>query len=481
MTSKLDQWGSRWSFARGATKATHRTKGQSLTELTEALAEVDGLLAGINYLERLEPESEEAHSPSARNDNATPSFSPKSTKGSWFGHLSLDLPQLDASGSEERSKVEIRHLRNILNDKLFNSDGDNSRQVPRKSQWATLRSLRKASTYHYNQFTKVTADSTSADVRKLRKSYVASKDMLEMGILTFRDVLHGHTPTALEDVFAFASLSYVISKTLHSKGHIDESDILSGILDWRAAIIDERERSAFDEVAKLLWPEAKEIMHFFPIERKEVSSEAAGLRCDDSNIGYAPSSIRQEALDAGSSRRGEEHIPPREDTLLSWDHESPLSFQENMFPTTCLSGLQNPPGGLQDHARQIVQETKSHEDFMFSTWFNLDNALLEDFMDQSLYPSIAPDTGPEVLNPSQAGCSIGTEPPPGESPSPPSHEFEDPPSLKHMDPPTDTSPLHRLLNTSLFQVVFRFVLRQFSILSPSKIDSNFCSRDFRGG
>jgi hypothetical protein len=296
-----------------------------MTELTEALAEVDGLLAGINYLEKLEPESEEAHSPPARSDNTANSLPPNSAQSSWFGHLTLDLPQLDASRSEEQSKIETRHLRNILNDKLANSN-DNSRQVPRKSQWATLRSLRKASMYHYNQFAKVTADSTSADIRKLRKSYVTSKNMLEMGILTFRDVLHGRTPTTLMDIFAFASLSYVISKTLHSNGHIPESDILSGILDWRAAILDEKERSTFDEVAKRLWPEAKEIMHFFPIERKEPSPETAGLRRDGSKMGCTPSSMLQGVLDAGSLRLDGEHIASREDPLLSWDYEYSYSL-----------------------------------------------------------------------------------------------------------------------------------------------------------
>jgi hypothetical protein len=440
-----------------------------MTELTEALAEVDGLLAGINYLEKLEPESEEAHSPPARSDNTANSLPPNSAQSSWFGHLTLDLPQLDASRSEEQSKIETRHLRNILNDKLANSN-DNSRQVPRKSQWATLRSLRKASTYHYNQFAKVTADSTSADIRKLRKSYVTSKNMLEMGILTFRDVLHGRTPTTLMDIFAFASLSYVISKTLHSNGHIPESDILSGILDWRAAILDEKERSTFDEVAKRLWPEAKEIMHFFPIERKEPSPETAGLRRDGSKMGCTPSSMLQEVLDAGSLRLDGEHIASREDPLLSWDYEYVPSFQE------IISELQNPPGGLQDHARQLVQETRSHEDFMFSTWSNLDGTLPEDIMDPFLYQSMAPDNGPEVLNPSQTGCSIGTEPPLSESPSPP-HESRDPSSTDHVDAQADNSAPHSLLNTSLFQVVFRFVIRQFSTPSISIYLANYGSRN----
>jgi hypothetical protein len=434
-----------------------------MTELTEALAEVDGLLAGINYLERLEPEPDEDHPPSARSDNSNNSLPQTSANSSWFGHLTVDLLQLDASGSEERPKIETRHLRNILNDKLTSSN-DNSRQRPRKSQWDTLRSLRKASMFHYNQFTKLTADSPSADIRKLRKSYLTAKNMLEMGILTFRDVLYGHIPTTLVDIFAFASLSYVISKILHSNGHIDESDILSGILEWRAAIVDEREKSTFDEIAKRLWPEAKEIMHFFPIERRELSPETAGLRYVESEKRCSPSPTPQEGLDAGSSRPGEEYIMSREDPLLSpWTHEYESIFQANIFPMPGVIEMQNPPGGLQDHVHQLVQETKSHEEFIFSSWLNLDNILPEDFMNASLYQSPAPDIGPEVLNPSHTGCSIETESVPSESPSPRPHGFKEPSPVEPTDPPANESALNCLLNTPLFQAVFHFLIRKISV------------------
>jgi hypothetical protein len=423
--------------------------------------------SGINYLERLEPEPEEAHSPSEKAKDCLP---PNSAKGSWFGHLSIDLPELDAPESEERSKIEIRHLRNTLNDKLINSN-DNSRQIPHKSQWATLRSLRKASMYHYNQFHKVTVDSTSADVRKLRKSYVAAKNMLEMGILTFRDVLRGQTPTTLVDIFAFASLSYVISKTLHSNGHIDESDILSGILDWRAAICDEKERSAFDEIAKRLWPEAKEIMHFFPLE-KGASPETANLRLDEGGTRCARSSLHHETLDAGGLKLGEGYITSREDPLLSpWAHEPIL--QSNIFPVPCFNE-DDYLGVLQDHAHQLVQETQSHEDFMFSTWLNLDGTMLEDFTDPPLHQSTAPSIDQEVFHSSQTESPVGSISASNESPSP-HYGFQEP---EHMDTSGDGSTLSHLSNTSLFQVVYRFMIRQSSIISPSVHPSNYHSRDF---
>ncbi|RDL35397.1 Uncharacterized protein BP5553_07328 [Venustampulla echinocandica] len=341
-----------------------------------------------------------------------------------------------------------------MNSKSVNSN-DNSRQIPRKSQWATLRSLRKASMYHYNQFAKATADSTLPETRRLRKSYVTAKNMLEMGILTFRDVLHGQTPTTLMDIFAFASLSYVISKTLHANGHIEESDILSGILDWRAAIIDESERSAFDEIAKQLWPEAKEIMHFFPIGGKDMNLETTGLRRDESETRLVQSSIPREVLDAKSSRRSEEHIASQEYPLLSPStHEYTPISQANTFPAPCAGELLYHTSGLQDHVRQLFQETKSHEEFLFSAFLNLP----EDPTDPSLHQTTILDFEPEVPNPSQTGCLIDIESTPSELRSSPLHNFEEPSPFEYKDAKANGSAPHRLLNTTLFQVVSRFVI-----------------------
>lgn len=421
-----------------------------MTELTDALAEVDGLLAGINYLEKLEPESEDSHFPSAQ--NAKDNNSPRTpANGSWLSHLTFDLPQLDTS-DKGKSKIGTRHLRNILNEKLISSS-ERPRRVPHKSQWATLRSLRKASMFHYSQFTKVTADSTSAEIRKLRKSYVTAKNMLEMGILTFRDVVHGHTPSTLVDIFAFASLSYVISKTLHSNGHMDESDILSGILDWRAAIADVKERSAFDEIAKHLWPEAQEIMHFFPVDSQRSSPSPPELRRDGSAVSFAPSPV-QEELGTGSSRLGDDYTPSQGVPLhTSWADEYASILQNDNCP---ISEAQDFSIELQEQACQLVQETKSHEDFMFSTWLNFDSTLLDDGVDPFLYQNMSPDSDPGGS--SQAGLSSI----PSESRGPPHgvDSGEESPPHENMQVPAEASTLDRLLSTQLFQVVFQFVIRQ---------------------
>ncbi len=457
---KLNEWKGRWSFARGATKATDQTKGRAMTELTEALAEVDGLLAGINYLEKVEPDSEETSPIYASTETSNHYSSSKPATASWFGHLADDLPQLGASGSEDLSKIEPRHLRSILTGKLVNSN-DEIRQIPHKSQWATIQSLRSASMLHYNQFAKVTADSTNLNIRKLRKSYVTAKKLLEMGILTFRQVLLRQNPSTLVDIFAFASLSYVISKTLHAKGHIDESHILSGILDWRAAITDERERSAFDEIAEHLWPEAKEIMHFIPLEMAERNLETGGLRHDENETRYAPFLIPEEATDRSSFRPDKGNIASGDDPPLSpWTQTDASDLQASTFELPFLSEVETPPGGLQNHVAQLTQETRSYPEFTFSDWLNIESAFLEESLEQNFFQNLAPDIDPELITPWQTTCVIEAEVPPTDQTSS-SHGLKEPFPEEQTDLPADDSMVHRLLDTPLFQVVFRFLIGWF--------------------
>jgi hypothetical protein len=437
-----------------------------MTELTDALAEVDGLFAGISYLEKQEPESEEPPpppSPSARSENANNYSTSTPPESAWFGRLNIDLPHLDPLlDSEERSKTEARHLRNYLNGKLGNSKGNSSR-LPRESQWATLRSLRKASMYHYHQFVKLTADSPSQEIRKLRKSYVTAKNMLEMGIQTFRDVLHNQIPTTLMEIFAFASLSYMISKTLHAKGHLDESDILSGLLDWRAAITEEKEKLAFDQIAKLLWPETKKILHFIPLQTLGTSTGTAGLGFEGRKPMHPPWSRPKIAMDAVASTLAGENFTLREDPLQSppWLHAHTSISQASTAPITRHGEVvANNSDGLQGHVRQLLQETRSHEEFVFSDFIDFDT-ILQGSIDPLLYPITPPDVSLQVLNQpsSQTEYSVDASPILSESPSSPRLHLEGRSLGETIDQPTSDDLLNRLIDTPLFQVVFGFIIR----------------------
>jgi hypothetical protein len=135
--------------------------------------------------------------------------------------------------------------------------------------------------------------------------------------------------------------------------------------------------------------------------------------------------------------------------------------------------MENPPGGLQSHVYHLTHETRSYTDFSFSDfsssdWFNHDSAVLEGSMDSTFYQTLEPDIFPEVLNTSQTAGLIGTELHPVEPESSPLHGIEVPSPVEQISPPADDSALH-LLETPLFQAVFRFMIRQllFNLLRLS--------------
>lgn len=144
-------------------------------------------------------------------------------------------------------------------------------------------------------------------------------------------------------------------------------------------------------------------------------------------------------------------LPPRA-------HEDASIFHENTFPMSSLSEKQADLGGFQDHVYQLVQETGSHEEFMFATFSNFDSALLEDIMDPSLYQSTELNINPEALISPHTGYSMDAESALSDSSSPPPNGFQKSPSAEQVNLPSDDPILHRLKNTPLFQVVRRFVL-----------------------
>lgn len=308
---RIEEWRDRWAFCRGATKADKGRGQQHVEELRDALAEVDGLLAGMNYLDRVEPDDYEESFLKASSTSPSPSteinpMPPKSSPNCWTHILDFNLPQIHPSiSAEQRKQIETSHLKKAFAGKLARYP--NQSPVPSDQQWATLRSLRKASIYHYRQFLKLTRTSSMDEIKKLRKSYGTAKCLLDMGILSFRDLLHGKKPTTLKEVFAFASLSYVISKSLHAKGYIDESKILSGILVWRNAIADKAEQLALERIAQLLWPEAQEILHFIPIHQtpidpRNIADTAILFPVDATQIS---SNIESISCTAGATLEGE--------------------------------------------------------------------------------------------------------------------------------------------------------------------------------
>lgn len=258
--------------------------GSGPAQLERALAETDGLLAGMRILDKAEPLDQERdtgqpdntilydeprlldHSSEVPWVTATPDDD--SSPSQFHGPInSMELlPQL-MTGIPAVSGVDSRHRGGSMNTSnpvrgkspirvptCYNgapTHGD----VP--TRWAVLRRLRRAMVGHHRRVQEVIASSPLPAASKLAHAYPSAKSMREKGILTFRDILNGVPPTGLTGVFAFASLSYAMSVLLFERGRLKREHILLGLEVWRDSIPDPEEREAFTWLAQTLWPEAE--------------------------------------------------------------------------------------------------------------------------------------------------------------------------------------------------------------------------------
>jgi hypothetical protein len=131
-------------------------------------------------------------------------------------------------------------------------DASSRRRGPSTAQWDTLKALRTALRAQYARFRKLTAGVHG--MRKLRKSYKNATDLLEVGLLTFKHVLQGGLPSSLKEVFAFATVSKVMSDLLRDRASTRLDCPLGSLPSWRDVLQDEQDRTRLDEVISILWP-----------------------------------------------------------------------------------------------------------------------------------------------------------------------------------------------------------------------------------
>jgi hypothetical protein len=247
--------------------------GPGLAQLERVLAETDGLLAGMRILDKAEPLDQERDTDQPDNiilydesrllDYAsevslvTTALGRDSSPSQFHGPInSVELlPQLK-TGIPAVSEVDGRHRDGSMDtSNLVYNGAPTHRDVP--TRWAVLRRLRRAMVGHHRRFQEVIANCPLPAASKLAHAYPSAKSMREKGILTFRDILNGVSPTGLTGVFAFASLSYAMSVLLFERGRLKREHILLGLEVWRDSILDPEEREAFSWLAKTLWPEAE--------------------------------------------------------------------------------------------------------------------------------------------------------------------------------------------------------------------------------
>ncbi|EWG41433.1 hypothetical protein FVEG_15291 [Fusarium verticillioides 7600] len=236
----LDQYSHLYSYAGGSTR-TGVGGLRAAEHLGRALAEVDGLFAGFTHLDETEPESRTSRSSSRQDD------------------LALELDSLCSTAPNSTSTPDSQ------------PDSTNPRNQARENAWASIRTVREGMQILWEHFVDVSYDVNLPTINNIRAEYYDSKGLRQAGVFAFRNTLTGPAPNDLIKIFAFCSLSYVVSRLLYSRGRLAEGDILAGIRLWLNALEDEDERKAFEILAQRLWPEARNHLHFIDLNMGEQS------------------------------------------------------------------------------------------------------------------------------------------------------------------------------------------------------------------
>ncbi|KAJ4039258.1 hypothetical protein NW756_009627 [Fusarium oxysporum] len=291
----LDQYSHLYSYAGGSTR-TGVGGLRAAEHLGRALAEVDGLFAGFTHLDETEPESRTSRSTSRQDD------------------LALELNSL-CNTSPANSAPDSQ------------PDFTSPSIQARENAWASIRTVREGMQILWKHFVDVSHDVNLPAINNIRAEYHDSKGLRQAGVFAFRNTLTGPAPNDLVKIFAFCSLSYVVSRLLYSRGRLVEGDILAGIRLWLNALEDEDERKAFEVLAERLWPEARNHLHFINLDLGEQSQKLAGsLRRGETpfsvpspqtypvpplaNVGPQTSSVYEQPVPAYSFELGSSHNLP---------------------------------------------------------------------------------------------------------------------------------------------------------------------------
>ncbi|KAH7260784.1 uncharacterized protein BKA55DRAFT_559757 [Fusarium redolens] len=318
----LDQYSHLYSYAGGSTR-TGVGGLRAAEHLGRALAEVDGLFAGFTHLDETEPESRPSRSSHRPDDLA----------------LELDsLCNTAPANSTPNSQPDFT---------------DPSIQA-RENAWASIRTVREGMQILWEHFVDVSQDVNIPAINNIRAEYHDAKGLRQAGVFAFRNTLTGPAPNDLVKIFAFCSLSYVVSRLLYSRGRLAEGDILAGIRLWLNALEDEEERKAFEVLARRLWPEARNHLHFMDLNMGEQSQKlAASLRRGETpfsvpspqtypvlplaNLGPQTSSVYEQPAPAYSYELGNSHDLAIAPDLGTIDHSLLNILATNISPAHVLN------------------------------------------------------------------------------------------------------------------------------------------------
>lgn len=223
---------------------------RSSDHLKKALAEIDGLFAGLNYIERTDSWKQK----------------PDATSNCVEDLVSHFNSDIDAHAfAQAEDEMQLPHRAKEGKDSTHNHQ-THEYVPPSNYDWSSIRNVKEGSEHLWREFDALAEELDRPAINQIRNIYNDAKGLREAGVFTFRNTVSGTAPNDLRHIFAFASLSYVISCLLCKEGRIARTDILSGVRVWRDAIKRDDERKAFVELARGLWPEAHEHFHFINLD-----------------------------------------------------------------------------------------------------------------------------------------------------------------------------------------------------------------------
>lgn len=250
MSEALDFYRDKYSFARGASR---RNEAGNI-QLQKALAEIDGLFAGLNFLDRIESSADEASSTASPPGHPTARCS-GSPEGSFDDGIFEELEGFTTTSQQTPDPV--------YHDEPAIRAGPE--RLPPAYDWTPIRNVRDGMEMMWKNFEAVAQDINSPQVNDLQQYYGTARTLRETGVFAFRSSLTGPAPNTLKEVFAFTSLAYVVQSLLRDRERLKTIDILDGISMWMNAISDAGERQLFQKLAGRLWPEAQNHLHFIPL------------------------------------------------------------------------------------------------------------------------------------------------------------------------------------------------------------------------
>ncbi|RBA19146.1 hypothetical protein FPRO05_10075 [Fusarium proliferatum] len=227
--------------------------------IDEALVEVDGLFAGLIYLDATDP----------------PVL--KRTPEDWFQNSLAAKLDVTCNTCETRPETDTSSAQSSTNHECI---------LARNAAWSSIRTIRDGMQILWDHFVDVSRVLNTPTIDNLRKSYHDAQGLCYEGVFTFRHTALDQRHDDLVAIFAFCSLSYVIARLFCARNRAHQIDITAGLRSWRDAIKDEDERQAFDALAVQMWPEAINTVHFQPLARSVSTHGHSGSASPVSSIPY---------------------------------------------------------------------------------------------------------------------------------------------------------------------------------------------------